>query len=91
MAQPDDSNIGLITTAAIGVILVVIAIVAAVEGLYWRYDKSVDAEKNVNLTYKQRAELTEAQQTKLIKVGLDKAMQETVKEQAAKQGAAGAK
>jgi len=91
MAQPDDSNIGLITTAAIGAILVVIAIVAAVEGLYWQYDKSVNADKNINLTYKQRAELVEAQQTKLIKADLDKAMQETVKEQAAKQGAAGAK
>jgi len=87
MAQPDDSNIGLITTAAISIILVVIAIVAAVEGLYWRYDKTVDSEKNVNLTYKQLAELREQQQVKLIKADLEKAMQETVKEQAGKQGA----
>lgn len=87
MAQPDDSNIGLITTAALGIILVVIAIVAAVEGLYWRYDKTVNADKNVNLTYKQLAELREQQQTKLIKADLDKAMAETVKEQAGKQGA----
>lgn len=91
MAEPDNSNIGMITTVAISVILVVIAIVAAVEGLYWRYDKSVNADKNVNLTYKQLAELREGQQLKLIKADLDKAMQETVKEQAAKQGAAGAK
>lgn len=87
MAQPDDSNIGLIATASISVILVVIAIVAAVEGLYWRYDKSVNADKNVNLTYKQLAELREQQQVKLIKADLDKAMAETVKEQAGKQGA----
>lgn len=87
MAHPDDSNVGLIATLSVCVILVVIAIVAAVEGLYWHYDKTVNVEKNERLTYKQLAELREHQQTKLIKADLDKAMQDTVKEQAGKQSA----
>lgn len=91
MAEPDNSNIGLITTAALGVILVVVAIVAAVEGLYWRYNKTEEAQKLVNPTYKQLAELREGQQVKLIKADVDKAMQETVKDLSAKQGASSAK
>jgi hypothetical protein len=86
MAEPDDSNIMLIVTAALGTILCVVAIVLAVQGLYYDFNTSEDARKNVNLTYNKLAELREAQQQKLIKFNMDEAMKKTAQELAAKQG-----
>jgi hypothetical protein len=85
MAEPDNSNVGLVTTIAIGGCLCVVAIVAAVEGLYWRHDRITDYEKNVKLENKQRVELKKAQTAKLEQIKIDEAMSAIAKEAAAKQ------
>lgn len=85
MAEPDNSNVGLVTTIAIGMIFCVVAIVAAVEGLYWRNNAITNIEKNIKVENQQRLELKKAQTAKLEQIKIDDAMSAIAKEAAAKQ------
>jgi hypothetical protein len=85
MAEPDNSNVGLITTVAIGGSFFVVALVMAPEGLYWQHDRASNEIKNVKREYAQRVELKKAQTEKLANVKIDEAMTSVVKEAAATQ------
>jgi hypothetical protein len=85
MAEPDNSNVGLIVTVAIGGCFFVVALVLTLEGLYWQTDKASNEIKNVKREYAQRVDLKKAQTEKLASVKIDDAMTAVVQEASAKQ------